>query len=248
MIFKTPYEYEVHFGRFARQYIVREQRPGVLFDTQLDCRPGLASPNPFPVLSLICTPPCVVYSCLPRLAAVNPKTSYQNDVSSLGAYLMQLWEWEPTTGESSTPMPIRPASLSIDDSETPYPPDKMASSPFANSRMHAPKRSANDSSTSHRKQPRIEVVSLPRTPRSRIDFVEGMQTSQKSDQEVKNLVLHWCEAVVPGGDNGWSIPADWEDDSNISTSVGKSANDALFLARCIDAQTLLRFQVFKQFE
>ncbi|CAD6575473.1 MAG: hypothetical protein CYPHOPRED_005717 [Cyphobasidiales sp. Tagirdzhanova-0007] len=105
----------------------------------------------------------------------------------------------------------------------------MRSSPPDNSRMHAPKRSASDSSTPHRKQPRTEVISLPPTPpRSSIEFVEGMQTSKKSDQEVKNLVLHRREAVVPGGDSGWSIPADWEDDSTISTSVGKSANDAHF--------------------
>ena len=248
--FQPSYEHEVHFGEYSRQVITRAGTPSVSYNTSRDGRPGLPSETPFPTLSLICTPPCVVYSCLPRLIAVHPKTVYQYDVAALGAYLIELWEWGPNS--TTALFARRPATLSAPDAAlfhhlapqgTPLHSHDINLFSFEANSYEEAKQSGSVEPGPHSERPRIHKIALPPTPPLSGAIDEAMCKVQKPPQKAKTAVTDWSASVAPGGEVAWSSPSVWSTGEEKCTSVGKSANDALFMAGCLDARTLLRIQM-----
>ena len=248
---QIPYDYEVHFGENATPYVTRYATPPVIYETGRDCRPGAHSARSFPVLSLLCTPPCVLYSCLPRLAAVRRKTTYQHNVGLLAAYLMDLWEWDPKEEGVAALFLRRPLIL----------PEGNSASNLA---LSVP---GNFFPTSDTNQPSTQaslgavevgpVLDEPNPPDTRLAldkfkpsavsarFGEDSQSkdvSQESGMCTETAVLDWRASVIPEISSHWSAPADWSGDTSKCMSHGESANDVLFLAGCLDPWELLKYQ------
>ena len=219
-----------------------------IYNTQRDCCPGLATTNGFPTLSLICSPPCAVYSCYPRLAAVQLKTGYQLDVTSLGAYLIQLWQWEPEPDGLPTLMAFRPNSLpashetfgisqEIESTSSSAPKTHLKNPKASNDftlKQSASRDCAHSTSQYEFDDTTLSHINVPANKADREEYV-----SHGPDRQVDERLLHWRTSVIPGGYSAWSCMADWSKDRSKSTSLGRSAKDALFLAGCLNPWLLL---------
>ena len=91
--------------------------------------PGIPSENPFPVLNTLLSLPFSLLHTVPRLAAMLPRTKYQNDVLRMGLTIIDLWFWDPpaslvasvtvpvNTNNINWPPPVMNQSRSIDTFE-----------------------------------------------------------------------------------------------------------------------------------
>ena len=128
--------YEVHWGMFAPDHVVRSSGPGqvTVYIGIRDC-PGHDPPVPhqlsFPKLDLLVAIPNVVFACLPRLASFPSRIPLQQKLLRIGAYLVDLWNWDPhIPAIDGRPQYLRVAVSNGDVPQWPPPPSRVLGTPL----------------------------------------------------------------------------------------------------------------------
>ena len=253
MAYQSSYPYEAHLGDLAEPRFFRDT---ATYESARDCQPGLVTNNPFPTLSLLCTPPCVVYACLPRLAAISPKTTYQSEVAILASYLADLWMWEPNSAKAMNLL----ATSSLCSGRSLRSLDTMLRQQLSDFGMHtemdriSPSRAPSLSGHPNDSIPPVrrsqvdiweQLASVLTPPPSVLIDAKGSQGNSRCKPVgcMDATIWDWVESVEKGGDERWIAPPKWDPDLKTSLSLGSSSNDRLFMMGCLNAYSLLRFQM-----